>query len=432
MRPLLTALGLAATAAVTGAANCPGVTNEHPLYTAPPQLVATVGNGSKYTVGPASMGPNITVVNVFGSSYDMGYAYGQLLKNELNSMMPALEAYGIQQINESIPHLSPQQQEWIYEHGIMGALNLTWYATRDHIPEHYNQRIQGIADASGLDWGLIMRIALLPELLKMSCSMAGAFGEATAEAGGGLVQLRALDWTTNGPFQRWPLIVNYHPQEGNGHSYTVVGWVGLVGAITGWSSAGVGISEKVWLHYEGIENVFGYPATMLLEDILHFDMDTDAALSRIASANRTCSFFIGIGDNFNQEFRVVEYGYEEVNIYNWRNFPNYTNHDTFKDLVFVNKHTQPSDDPCMNDLFHEAYGEITAEFLARNVTGQQQTGDMQVAVYDFSSSMMWVSNAAPVQPDGSVVYAYERPMVEVDMEAWWSMTDASDRYTPRQ
>ena len=42
------------------------------------------------------------------------------------------------------------------------------------------------------------------------------------------------------------------------------------------------------------------------------------ALSRIASANRTCSIFIGIGDKYNDEFKVVEYSHQTVNIYNDR------------------------------------------------------------------------------------------------------------------
>ncbi len=52
-----------------------------------------------------------------------------------------------------------------------------------------------------------MRVALFPELTKMSCTMFGAWGTATAASASKLVQLRALDWTTDGPFQQWPLLV---------------------------------------------------------------------------------------------------------------------------------------------------------------------------------------------------------------------------------
>ncbi len=40
-----------------------------------------------------------------------------------------------------------------------------------------------------------------------SCSMFGAWGNATASRGGQLLQLRALDWDTDGPFKNYPVLV---------------------------------------------------------------------------------------------------------------------------------------------------------------------------------------------------------------------------------
>ena len=47
-------------------------------------------------------------------------------------------------------------------------------------------------------------MAMMGELLKMGCAMLGAWGPATPT--GGLVQLRALDWDTDGPFQAFPMV----------------------------------------------------------------------------------------------------------------------------------------------------------------------------------------------------------------------------------
>ena len=70
----------------------------------------------------------------------------------------------------------------------------------------------------------------------------------TATATGGLLQLRALDWSINGiatsqsfynyyamlgPFKNYPQITVYHPNEGNGHDFVNVGWTGWIGSITG-------------------------------------------------------------------------------------------------------------------------------------------------------------------------------------------------------
>jgi hypothetical protein len=57
----------------------------------------------------------------------------------------------------------------------------------------------------------------------------------------------------------------FHPSAGYGHAYSTMGWSGLIGALTGYSSADVAISEKVWLHYTGKSTFAGIPATFLLE-----------------------------------------------------------------------------------------------------------------------------------------------------------------------
>ena len=112
-----------------------------------------------------------------------------------------------------------------------------------------------------------------------------------------MAQLRALDWDTDGPFQAYPLVLVRHPsnpEEGHAHAVVrcrpvlcavalprlglsncrteripwQVGYPGDVGAITGYSSAGVAISEKVWLHYKGSYTFEGAPTTYVLRELL--------------------------------------------------------------------------------------------------------------------------------------------------------------------
>jgi len=97
---------------------------------------------------------------------------------------------------------------------------------------------------------------MIAEWTRAQCSMLGAWGAASFT--GQLTQLRALDWDTDGPFQQWPTLVVYHPDAATGGvPNAVLGWAGMLGAITGVSSAGVGISEKVWDAYKGTDNPFG-------------------------------------------------------------------------------------------------------------------------------------------------------------------------------
>lgn len=163
------------------------------------------------------------------------------------------------------------------------------------------EEITGLVNATGAPMEQVLGVTLLPEIIKAACSMFGAFGKATEMSrDGALVQLRALDWTTNGPFQvcvalcplvvtpgvppaapdrrrvtclvqQFPEVLVYHPNEGNGHAYAVLTWSGFVGAITGYSSAEVGVCEKVWLNYKGKSSRAGIPFTFLLRDILQYD-----------------------------------------------------------------------------------------------------------------------------------------------------------------
>lgn len=322
----------------------------------------------------------------------------------------------------------------------LAALNITLDATREFIPDRFFEMAHAIEDEVGFPRDHVLKLSLFPELIKMGCSMFGAWNDASAD-GTGLLQLRALDWDSDSPAQQFPAVINYHPSgDGNvtEHSYSVVGWVGLLGAVSGYSSAGMALSEKVWLSYDGLENIVGVPATYLLEDILRHDLDTDQSLARIASANRTCSIFIGLGDEYNNEFKVVQYGYEHVNIWNWRTCPTWENHDRFTDLVFVDKHVQPSTHPCLNDLMHQLYGDLDAAATVY-ITSLFETGDTHIAIYDFEAKEMYVSNAAPTNASAIASTlgdeaaakalkdnkAYNQPFVRFDMNWMWNASLAT-------
>ena len=229
-------------------------------------------------------------------------------------------------------------------------------------------------------------------------------------------------WGTDGPFQQYPLVTTFHPVAGSGVAHTTLSWAGLVGAITGYSSNGIGISEKVWDAYNGAKPINGYAWNFLLQDILRYDIDTDSALSRIATANRTCSIWIGIGDYFNQQFKIVAYSNQLVEIINPRNFVPYQNHPTYSDLLFINKHVQPSTEPCMNDIINKWYGSIDALVLFQQITALEQTGNMHIAVYDFSNQLMYISNASPGDGHGNnVTNAYDQPFIRFNMTEQWTM-----------
>jgi len=306
-------------------------------------------------------------------------------------------------------------------------LDLTRSTTKDFTPQWHLDFMQGVADGTGNNTAMvdIWRMAMIPELIKASCSIAGMWGSATAD--GGLIQLRALDWGTDGPFQQYPVVVTYHPDDGS-FAHSSLGWVGLYGTLTGWSSSNLAISEKFWSAYKKLDNIFGYPWTFMLQDMLRFDHDIDEALARLGQSVRTCSMWIGLGQgarpnplNANMtvpaNFKLAGDSFEELHFYNPENYPYYTHHDYYPELLFVNKHQQPSGEPCMNDLMAWGYGNFHAVDVFTTVTALEQTGDMHIAVADFDAKLWYISNASPA-PNASP--AYNNGFIRLNMTQLWS------------
>ncbi len=385
--------------------------------------VAAVANGTKWWVTGANLSVPLTVLHLYGGIYDMHFAYGQLMAAEIADLVPATLAYIYAAVNASynLTWLPEPVRDWVIEAGVEVALDWTANATAGYSPPHWAEAVAGLAAGSGVAIADLRRVAMIAEWTRASCSMFGAWGPASAAAtggSGGLVQLRALDWDTDGPFQQWPVLAVFHPDaRTGGFANAQLGWAGMIGAITGVSASGVGISEKVWDAYTGPYTPFGYAWNFLLADSLMFDADTDAVLSRIASANRTCSIWIGVGDVHGNggggSFKAVAYSSTTVDIFNDKSCATYPNHDRFDSLLFINKHVQPSDEPCMNDLMHAAYGAFSGALTAAYVTALEQTGDMHIMVLDWAADELLVSNASP----GGGVMAYDAPFVRFSLAA---------------
>jgi hypothetical protein len=176
-----------------------------------------------------------------------------------------------------------------------------------------------------MDFMRLVRIHMFPELIQAACSMYGAWGPAIANTNSTLLQLRALDWSTNGPFQQFPAVIVYHPTTG-GHNFSIVTWAGFIGTITGYSSVPMGLCEKVWDAYNGTSARAGIPWHFLTRDIMQFDNDIDDAINRIVNADRTCSVWLGIGDANLERFNAIGYSYEVVDVWDDQNWPEYPVH----------------------------------------------------------------------------------------------------------
>lgn len=424
---LALALALAGTAAVTATGPapadppvCSGTENTHPVYTDAPTLVSTVPNGKLMVTGSETLSPRLRVVHVYGTAYEMGFAHGTLLKAEATELYSSMLEWVYGTVDKYIHFLPQWLRELIEKDGVEAALEFTYWMTKPYIPQRFTDEISGVANATGLDFDYVMRINLFPSLIQASCSELGAWGDAIAD-GGSLYQLRALDWGTTSPMANFPVVLVYHPADGDGHAFATLSWAGWIGALTGYSSADVGVSEKVWDKYTGKKTYSGMPWSFVLRDILQYDQTVAEGLARLESTNRTCSIFVGLGDVApgGPHYNVIEYSLDEVTSYNDTNFTQ--PHTNFKDVVYVDKHTQPSTHPCLPSLIKEYYGQIDAETVFRQLTARFQTGDLHIAVFDFERRLMYAANASPPSANGTAgTPAYDMPFTQIDLAALFS------------
>jgi len=399
---------------VKGQQQCQGKPNNNGFSTDAPIFNSSSDHGKLYY--QKAIEPAIRVLHVYGKPYDMGFAHGKLLKNDIQKVIPEFYKYFEQQVDKYL-HLLPEFMRLLFvKFGAHAVLDATYVLTKKYTPQYFFDELRGIADGSGIPYQEMIRIHMFPELIKAQCSMFGAWGPATGgstfNTSGSLIQLRSLDWATDGPFQQYPAVIVYHPDPGYGHEFTILTWSGFIGGLTGFSNAPMGLSQKVWASFNGTDSREGVPFHFLLRDILQFDSNIDDSLSRIASARRTCAIHIGLGD-ISGQFRAIDYSHEGVKIYDDYNFPLYSGHPKFKGLVYIDKHPQPSTNPCLGSLLQTYYGKITPENTIQYICALHQTGDMHIAIYDFAKKHMYVSNATPVQ---HLVNAYDRKFIRFDLD----------------
>jgi hypothetical protein len=210
---------------------CPGKANLNLLWLEAPTFVKSVTNGKLYMVGNSSSANPTYVIHMFGTPYEMGYAHGQLLGDQIKALLQDTLQWLDQQVEQEFPYLPDFLVRLIVEYGVEAGLEATYWMTERYVPPYYWDEIRGISDASGISYMDLVRINLLPELIKAHCSMVGVWGPAISskEDPSQLYQLRALDWATNGPFQKFATLLVYHPSTANANKFANFGFTGFVG-----------------------------------------------------------------------------------------------------------------------------------------------------------------------------------------------------------
>ena len=424
-------LVLGAEAADCNGAAPPGPRNTHPIDDAPPVFVRSVENGKLYHVGQGD--DRRDLLHLWGSPYENGMAMGTLLGDRMTTFFNEVYHYTEGQVISNLGN-----ETWCGEHpirceglrevmhmGLQAALNLSYYQTAPYIKPYVLEELQGLADSTHGKVSLvdIRNVMWLGEITRGSCSMFGAKDSATQESRGGkLLQLRALDWDTDGPFKNYASIVVYHPNAGQGNAWANVGFSGWTASITGFSERQLGLSE-IGVSYPdatfGKETYLakGYPFGYLIRDILQFDDTLAAATERITKATRTCDLILGVGDGKSNDFSGFQYSPHTAAVIKPENLRpvNASWHPQIPDVVYWGMDwICPNDNGMLAHQLQKFHGKITPENAISDIMSYVGTGDVQTVLYDHHAMRMYVATA---RPDGGAgpLPAYQRQFTSLDM-----------------
>ncbi|CAF1996258.1 unnamed protein product [Rotaria magnacalcarata] len=396
-----------------------GDPNLNPIDKGEPKLINKVQNGTLYQIGSGD--DQIYLIHVYGNSgYDFGYAYGTLLRDEVNKVLPRAWQYFEQQIIDSLKDLKLPKwfEDIIADQGLAFALDLQNELVKKYIDEEIYHEMQGVADGAQIDFKTVVRLHMLGEITRGRCSLYGLWGNATL--GGKTLQLRALDWDVDAGLQDYPVVTIYHPGTSKlGHPFANVAWAGYIGTLTGMSSQRLGISE-IGVSYPddtfGDESMSGLPFIFVERYILQYSDTIDDALSFIADVKRTCHLILGVADGNLGTARMIQYSHSKVNFFDDQNLQPLADwHPRIPNAIYSGMDWLcPSRQFKLYTAITEQYGQITPESSIKNITAYVKTGDLHVGVYDLTDNVMYVANARGTNEQGPLE-AYKRQFVRVDL-----------------
>jgi hypothetical protein len=384
----------------------------NPIYDASKfaKPVATVTNGVRTLVSVPDAVP-LPVVHLFGTPAERGEAYGRLFSAEmlffLNTAMPDFFRQYVDSLRDEIHKLPKWLQEAILAvlpvaekaAPVAFDLALTWLeglqrshnnASAAHVYEEIRGMAHGICAAAPVDVACdeaslaksIARLKVLPDLIKMQCSMMAARGAATP--GGHLTQLRTLDFG-GGPFANNSLLLVHHPTGAK--PFASLSFPGFVGVVTGFSPT-VSLSEKVNdLDGGGTPpgSYDGQATAYVIRDILQFSTTKEDAHAIASKAARTWGVWLGVGDVSSQNFLAIEYMRASAKAYNSSTLPALTGQEAIPSVAFIDKHPQPSTrDLAMPTAIKASYGNLSAAAVAQQIPRATGSGDVHIAVYDYT------------------------------------------------
>ena len=144
-----------------------GVPNLLPIDESAARFVGKVENGSLYQIGAGE--DQVWLIHVYGNTgYDYGFAYGTLLREQINKVLPRAWAHFEQQIIDAIKDL--KLPTWfvdlVADKGLAFALDFQNALVEKYMDPEVYAEMRGLSDAAQIDYGQVRRLHMLGEITR--------------------------------------------------------------------------------------------------------------------------------------------------------------------------------------------------------------------------------------------------------------------------
>ena len=129
-----------------------------------------------------------------------------------------------------------------------------------------------------------------------------------------------------------------------------------------------------------------------------------------------------MGDSTAMDLKAIQYEMEGITVFDDMTTIQATNQTSYKDVVYVDKHVQPSDDQTFPKVIGENYGKINKE-IAAGMAHVCESGDVHIMVLDHDAGRALVAVGETDKKTGQFIrYAYNSPFVDFDLHALLDMS----------
>lgn len=400
--------------------------NQYPVYDKAPMLIRQCKNGKLFIAGNANENQTFYVLHVWGTPAEQGRAYGTLLAREIAENYQNFFTYLEHMIEHAVKWLPAWLVDLVVQNGAPYLLELTYNATRRYTPDAYIEEIDAIAEAANFSKWALRGLSQLPEAIEAQCTIIGAQGAATPDSQ--LAHARFLDFGS-ATIKNLPMLVIYH-NNGAIADEANFGWVGFTGMLTGaarvkGTNTMMSLGEKVWdAGNMWTAGIFGEAWTFVTRDMMRNSRSIGDVVRILSEAHRTCRIWLGVGHQASaqaSQFRLFAVDQKVFDVYTGSNFSEWPAHPTLPNVTYVDKHMQPSNNPCLGNLLREGMGKLNAEYLATTVASFEQSGDIHAATFDDLNQIAYFSIMKKSFDTGAAPEnAYDRQWTKLDMRALWA------------